>query len=121
MGRIERRGDLGDEPDRLAHREGATLGNEIAQRPAADVLHDDECTIAVLPLVEHGDDVRMAHRRGAAGRGGPLAELHRHVAVELFVARLPDLGRAPAVDPLHKAVAAGDQASGQAGQLRRPV
>ena len=113
--RVERPGDLTHERRDLGRGEGAALGDDVAKRAAAHILHDDERVAPVLALVEDGDHMGMAHRRGTSRLGRePLPErgvglraeqLHRDVAVEPLVTGAPDLGRAAAVDPLEEPVA----------------
>ena len=112
--RVQCTRDLTNERRSLRDRDGPAFGHDVAERSAAYVLHDDERVVAVLPLVEDRHDVRVAHRRGAAGFGGePLAErgiglgaedFHRHVALETQVAGPPHFGGPAAVDPLDEAV-----------------
>ena len=73
-----------------------------ASVPAGQQLHHEQPVLAVLPVVEDTDDVRMVERREqsrlatepggevrvARDRTGEL--LDRDVAVQLPVARLPD-------------------------------
>src|SRR5438552_6172161 len=121
MGGIERGGHLRHEAGDLVRREWAALGDEVAQRLSRDELHDHERVAAVPALVKHRDHVRMDDRRGAPRLvGEPGAErlirtgakqLHRDVAIQLFVAGAPHLARAAFVDPFEEAVAVEEDAT----------
>src|SRR5687767_5984758 len=124
---VERGGDLRDETRGLVRRQRAALRDELAQRLPAHELHDHVRVVAFLAFVEDGDDVRMCYRGGSprllrealAERvvGLGAEQLHRDVAVEALVAREPHIRGAAAVDVLHEAVAAADQAVASFGVL----
>jgi hypothetical protein len=119
--RVERRRDLRDDARHLVRRERAALRDDVAQRLPRDELHDHERVVAVVPLVEHGHDVRMDDRGGAlrlvreslAERvvGVGAEELHRDVATGPLVARAPHLTRATFVDAREKAIAVREKPS----------
>ena len=102
---------------RGAGAEPAERVQRVAQRPARDVLHDEEDVLAVGALVVDGDDVRVGQRRrglGLADEAGDevlvggepgVHHLDRHDAVEPHVAREVDGRHAAAGDAGLDAVA----------------
>ena len=113
----QRRGHAGANGGDLAGREALGVAQHGGERPALDVLHDDEVRPVVLPPVEHRDDVRMGEVGGGLGLppetlderavDRELGEEHleRHGALELAVHRPVDLGHAAAHDQMGQLVA----------------
>ena len=69
------------------HGQPALLAQELAQRDAGEVLHDEVRHVAVLALVEHVHDVRVGE---AGGRAGLLDEpaLEHGVVAQMAVHHL---------------------------------
>ncbi len=99
-----------DVRQRLLGRHRRFLGDDLAQRAALDVLHDDVRTSAVAALVEDGDDVGV----GEPGCGTRLAvELPREVEV-VPEALVHDLHGDDAVEPgVESSVDSGHSAARQ--------
>ena len=103
---VEARGDLGRDPGRVHRREAALCPEDVAERLALDVLHDDEVRAVLLAVVVDADDVGVVEPRRVlrlaaepldeAGVARELGEedLDRDLAVELPVARQEDVGHA---------------------------
>ena len=82
---------------RLVGGEAPVLAEQVAERDALQVLHDEVGEAVVLALVEHVDHVRVGEARGAAGlldealaevrvvREVRMHDLHRDAAVEAQV------------------------------------
>ena len=114
-GSIERSFGLED-GEGLGDGQPAAGGEQIAQRAAADELHDQEDQALVAALVAHADDVRVAEHRGGAGLPGePVDErrvvgqvlghhLHRDRLVQPEVGGRVDRRHAAAREPLLEAV-----------------
>ena len=95
------------------------LSDDVAQRPALDVLHDDVVRAVVRAGVVHADDVRMVQRRGrlcfaAEARdevrvAGELDQqrLDRDRAAEHTVPAEVYLGHAARTEPVAQLVPAG--------------
>ena len=62
----EPRQDRIHDRDRLRDREPALFAQQLAQRDAGQVLHDEIRHVAVLALIEDVDDVRVGEARGRA-------------------------------------------------------
>jgi hypothetical protein len=129
--RVAERGeDLPRVRDR--HRDGTEPPgpDELLQRPAFDVLHDDEVRAVRRAAVEDGDDVRM-RETGGMRRLAPEAldellvvrvavvqDLDGDPAPQLLVLREVDVGHAAAPELARDAVAGGEEGAGE-GVLRR--
>ena len=111
--------------DRLRHREAPLLAQQLAQRDAGQVLHDEVRHVAVLALIEDVDDVRVGEARGGARLLDEPALEHGVVAqvavhhLEGDAALEPQVGRhvhgrhAAARDARANPVSAVDQTSDQ--------
>src|SRR5919106_1313145 len=110
VGGIEGRCGLREPGERLPVLDGP-LARVVRQRPAGEVLHDDEGPAVPLAHVEDGDDVRLSGEPGRRERlplePAPEAlivrkalveELDRHLAPELAVAGEIDLAHAAVPD-----------------------
>ncbi|CAM5675039.1 hypothetical protein SGRIM128S_09385 [Streptomyces griseomycini] len=120
--------DLGAGPGRLAGIEGAALAEHVVQGRPVDRFHDDQRAPVHLGDVVHGDDAGVPHpgRRAClalhpqaeigqfgTGRVGVGAQfLHRHLAAENLVHRLPDHAHATASEPRRDPVTAGQHPAG---------
>ncbi len=83
----ERRRDLGGDLRGLARVDGRLGADEVAQRSALDVLHDDEVRAVFLAPVVDRDDVGMVEVRGGL-RLAPEALDERRLARVLGEQRL---------------------------------
>ena len=107
---VESGGDLGADPRRVHRREPALGPEEVAERLALDVLHDDEVRAVVLAVVVDADDVGVVeHRRVLRLTAEPLDEariarelgeqhLDRDESIELLIASEEDIRHATARD-----------------------
>ena len=75
--RVERRADLGREPDGVVHRERALLGDPIPERAAVDVGDREEVMVPRDPHIEDGDEVPMPHLLRDAGLAREPPPVHR--------------------------------------------
>ncbi len=120
----ERIGDLQRELDRPARRQRAGPLDELLEILAVDVLEDDVLLPAVLPAVDHGDDVRVGELGDGAGLPPEaldvllvvgvvlMQHLECDVALEQLVARAVDARHAAGPHELLELVALGDQLTG---------
>ena len=115
--------------DRLGDRQPALLAQQVAQRDAGEVLHDEVGHLAVLALVEHVHDVRIGQARRRARLLDEAAlehrvvgevavhDLERDAALESQVGRDVDGGHAATGDAGTNAVPAVDQTADQRVRL----
>ena len=121
----ERREDLPRIRDRDGHRAQAARADELLERPALDVLHDDEVGAVELAAVEDRDDIRVREPRGMR-RLAPEAldellvvrvprvqHLDRDSAAELLVLGEVDVGHAAAAELARDAVTPREERSGE--------
>jgi hypothetical protein len=125
-GPVDRRQGLGDlrAPAEQRVDVGGSLGEDLAQRPALDVLHHQQQTAVVLDDVEHRGDVGVRHLAGHAGladeafprdlvrRQVRRQGLDRHQPVQMRVPGAVDLAHAAPPDLVEHLVLA-DGGSGQ--------
>ena len=115
----ERGGHAGTDGGDLARRHALGIAQDGGERPALDVLHDDEVGAVVLPPVEDRDDVGVGQVGGGLGFpaealdegavDGELREEHleRHRSLELAVHGAVDLRHPAAGDQVGQLVATG--------------
>ncbi len=121
----ERREDLPRIRDRHGHRAQAARADELLERAALDVLHDDEVGAVELASVEDRDDVRVREARGVR-RLAPEAldellvvrvprvqHLDRDTAAEFLVLGEVDVGHAAAAELARDAVTPREERSGE--------
>jgi hypothetical protein len=125
--RVERSRGVREPRERPARLGRPSIRDQVLERPAADVLHDDERARVVLADVEDRDDVRVARQpcRGERLALEPLPErlvarvrlgqhLQRDAPAELGVGDEVDLAHAARSDPLGIAVTGRKSAFGSA-------
>ena len=91
VGVIDGVADLAGEVERAIQFEPGAGGNQVLERLALDVLHDDEEDVVLLFRRGDGDDIRMADAREQARLTQQLAEVE--------VLSMGDLDRDLLVDP----------------------
>ena len=124
--RVPQRGeDLPGVRDRDRHRAEAARADELLERPALDVLHDDEVGALGLAAIEDRDDVRMRQAGGVGRlatealdellvvRVAPVQHLHRDAAAELLVLGEVHVGHASAAELPCDAVAPREEGAGE--------
>ena len=112
---VERIADLGAEPDQIGHLDRATE-QPLLQRPSRHVLHDQEVHAVLRVEVEDRrhtgmrqprQHMRLAPESLARVRVAERAarqHLHRHIAIEVLVVRLPHHAHATLTDPFDECV-----------------
>ena len=121
----ERRRDLGGDLGGLVRVERAFGADQVAQRPALDVLHHDEVRADFLAPVVDGDDVRVVEVRGRLRLAPePLDErwlarelgeqrLQRDRPVQRLIVGEVDLGHTASGDLTFDLVAVGEDLADQ--------
>ena len=116
MGRVERVGHVGADPDHLVQLERSPRDPRAQGLPFHELHRDEVVTVRLLHLVDRDDvgvvqrgrELRLADEplgRGTRFEGGAGEELERHVPVEPFITGAIDDAHAARADALRDAVA----------------